>query len=114
MTNEEAQAEIDRFAAEDAAADAAIKFFKALGRSHAAFAIDADADYEDSRESHRQNLSDTLWEQHRDATSYQVEVAIDAYNAAWDAVAQRERAEQAAYEAEASYDHFNRYIAGDR
>jgi hypothetical protein len=25
-----------------------------------------------------------------------------------------ERAEQAAYEAEASYDHFNRYIAGDR
>jgi hypothetical protein len=85
MTNEEAQAEIARFAAEDAAADAATDAFKALGRSHAAFAIDQIDAYEDSRSSHEDNLHDTLFEHHRDATAAQINTCLDAYHAAWDA-----------------------------
>ena len=72
------------FAAEDAAADAVIAEFKALGRSHADFAIDQRADYEDARSSFEQNLYDTLIEQHRYAAQILVDVTIDAYNEVWD------------------------------
>jgi len=85
MTNEEAQAEIARFTAEDAAADAVIAEFKAMGRSHAAFAIDQIDAYEDSRSSHEQNLYDTLAEQHAYLAPFIIDVCLDAYNAAWDA-----------------------------
>jgi beta-mannanase len=84
MTNEEVQAEIARFAAEDEAAAAAVEEFRALGRSHAAFAIDAAADYEDSRGSHEDNLRDTLAEQHGYAAQFLHEAAVDAYNATWE------------------------------
>jgi hypothetical protein len=84
MTNEEAQAEIARFAAEDASAAAAVEEFRSIGRSHAAFAIDAKADYEDSRASHEENLRDTLAEHHRYAAQFLHEAAVDAYNAAWE------------------------------
>ena len=85
MTNEEAQIEIARFAAEDASAAAAVEEFKALGRSHAAFAIDAAADYEDARSSFEENLRDTLAEQHGYAAQFLHEAAVDAYSAAWEA-----------------------------
>ncbi len=82
MTNDW-QAELAKFVAEDAAADAVIAEFKALGRSHAAFAIDCRADYDNAQASFEQNLYDTLAEQHKYLAPFIVDICVDAYNAAW-------------------------------
>lgn len=79
------QAELDLFAEEDKAADERLAFFKALGISHAAFAIDQIDAYEDSRSSHEENLYDTLAAEHKGIANVLIEAAIDAYNATWDA-----------------------------
>jgi len=84
MTNEEALAEIARFAAEDRAADALYARFVEMGLNHAEFAIDQRADYEDARASFEQNLHDTLADEHKGIANFLVEAAITAYNEAWD------------------------------
>ena len=76
---------LEEIEAEDRAIEAAFEVFRKLGRDHAEFAIDQQADYEDARASFFENLGDTLAEQHKGATNSQIEAAYRAYDAVWDA-----------------------------